>query len=234
MKEHPFTYYLFGSKTSQDYDLLFILKELPDSIIERLNLSKTLSNKVVDFFSDKPINANLAVCEKGQITQVYKGTPDELNNALFTTYNLHVQAYPNPIKKLTQRNKPLKYLRASRMILSFISKTTYRPLVKKGLKGTIEDKIQSLKEIDLSLIDDFGPKTNKKDLQKSIAFQLGQSLALAQGIECYTKEQLSLLYPDLHPFLNRENQPHKNILESYKKQFIMLLEKEKSKIPPVE
>lgn len=78
-------YQIFGSENSLDVDLVFFVEKMPETIVEKLTLSKDLSKLIVPVFPEKVINANLAVCKNGHLVEVYKGTTDELNNALFYT-----------------------------------------------------------------------------------------------------------------------------------------------------
>lgn len=124
-------YQIFGSENSLDVDVVFFIEEMPETIVEKLALSKEFSKSITSFFPEKEINANLAVCKNGHLVEVYKGTTDELNNALFYTYSFHEQKQENQITKLLLRDVDLKFLRSIRMILSFLSRTEYRILVKK-------------------------------------------------------------------------------------------------------
>ena len=196
-------YQFFGSEDSLDVDVVFFVAKMPESILEKLNLAQSCSQLIGADFPQKSINTNLACLENGCITKVYKGTADELNNALFYTYNFHKQPFENHIVKLLPRDVNLKFLRSSRMILSFLSKTNYRQLVKTALKSEVQQKIKALEQIDLSTINDFGKGQDKRNAIKSIAFQIGQSLALNNGIECYTKKQIATYFPALLPYLNR-------------------------------
>jgi len=208
-------YQIFGSENSLDVDLVFFVEEMPETIVEKLSLSKKFSESITSFFPKKEINANLAVCQNGHLTEVYKGTTDELNNALFYTYKFHKQKQENMITKLLVRDIDLKFLRSSRMILSFVSKTGYRVLVKKALKGNLHEKIQALETINLSDIISFGKDKNSPDIIKSIAFQLGQTIALQEGKELYTKNQIAASFPDLRKYLFREENVDLNDLQKW-------------------
>lgn len=146
----------------------------------------------------------MAVLEKGTVKQVYKGTADELNNALYHTYSFHNQIFENQILRLLPRDIDLKFLRSCRMILSFLSKTKYRASIKDALQNNLHHKLQVLKEIDLATITDFGKSQNAIDIFKSIAFQIGQSVALHNGTEYYTKSQIAESFPELRNYLARE------------------------------
>lgn len=216
-------YQIFGSENSLDVDLVFFVEKMPETIVEKLTLSKELSKSIVPFFPEKVINANLAVCQNGHLVEVYKGTTDELNNALFQTYQFHEQKHANLITELLVRDINLKFLRSTRMILSFMSKTEYRVLIKNALKGTLNEKIQALETIDLSKITSFGKGSKKEDILKSMAFQIGQTIALQEGKELYTKNHIADYFPDLREYLFRDENVNFDHLKKWLLIFVELL-----------
>ncbi|MFD1602511.1 hypothetical protein ACFSJW_19660 [Flavobacterium artemisiae] len=216
-------YQIFGSENSLDVDLVFFIEEMPKTIAEKLSLAKELTNSVAADFPEKVINANLAVCRNGHLIEVYKGTTDELNNSLFYTYGFHQQQYSNQINKLLKRDIDLKFLRSTRMILSFLSKTEYRVAVKNALRGELKEKIQVLETVDLNQISSFGKNTNYQDVLKSIAFQLGQSILLDAGKEVYTKSQIAESFPELKNYLFREENTDTENLQQYLLKFVEIL-----------
>nr|WP_315238394.1 hypothetical protein [uncultured Flavobacterium sp.] len=219
----PPIYQIFGSENSLDLDLVFFIEEMPETILKKLSLSKKLSESIKSFYPEKQINANLAVQKNGHLIEVYKGATDELNNALFYTYPNHSQKFDNQITKLLVRDVDLKFLRSSRMILSFLSKTAYRLLIKNALKGDLEEKIQALKKIDLKHIDSFGKDKNNLNSIKSIAFQLGQAISLHEGKELYTKNEIANAFPDLKKYLFREENTDFENLQKWLFNFIIIL-----------
>ena len=216
-------YQIFGSENSFDVDLVFFIQKMPETILEKLSLSKKLSESITSFFPEKELNTNLAVCKNGHLTEVYKGTTDELNNALFYTYDFHKQNQENQITKLLVRDVDLKFLRSTRMILSFASKTEYRVLVKNALKGNLSEKMNVLQNLDLTKIVSFGKGKNNSDIIKSIAFQLGQCIALQEGKELYTKNQIAEHFPELKKYLFREENVNLNDLQKGLLYFVELL-----------
>lgn len=195
-------YQLFGSQYSQDIDVVFFVEKIPETTAECAALSRLLCSTFPKNKPDKRVvNGNLAVCENGQLTAVFKGTTDELNNALFYTYSLHEQQFENKICLLLERDIDLKFLRATRTILSYFTRTAYRKQIKAALQGDIDRKFQVLNECDWGEL--FEKDASNVDMFKSIAFQLGQSLALAQGVELYTKSAIAGHFPHLSPFLDR-------------------------------
>ncbi|WP_281232492.1 hypothetical protein [Flavobacterium gelatinilyticum] len=223
-------YQIFGSENSLDLDLVFFIEEMPETIAEKLALSKELSQSIISFFPEKEINANLAVQRNGHLVEVYKGTTDELNNALFYTYQNHHQKFDNQITKLLVRDVDLKFLRSARMILSFLSKTEYRSIIKWALKGDLDEKIKALERIDLKQIDSFGKDKNDLNSIKSIAFQLGQAISLHEGKELYTKNEIANAFPDLIKYLSRKENTDFENLQKRLFSFIIILKDRNSRM----
>ncbi|MFK7079467.1 hypothetical protein V3470_13555 [Flavobacterium oreochromis] len=217
-------YQIFGSQDSQDVDVVFFIDKMPETIQEKLNLSKEYSAILQPEFPTKNINPNLAVLENGIVKHVYKGTVDELNNALYYTYGLHNQKFDNQIVKSLPRDIDLKFLRSSRMILSFLSKTKYRIPIKVALRNNLQHKVQVLKEIDLATLANFGKSKNEIAILKSIAFQIGQSMALHNGKECYTKSQIADCFPELRSYLAREINSDLSNLQFWLIKYVEILE----------
>lgn len=215
---------LFGSKSSEDYDVIIFVDEIPNIADAKLlckNFDKLLYMKFVDAgMKIKKLNSNIAILKNGIITDVYKGTADEVNNSLYLTYNLHKQFFPNQIEKLVERDIDIKIMRASRFMLMYLSRTEHRFEVKRSLKSNFIKKIKTLENIDLSNITQLGDKSiNWHDYLKSMSFQILQSLSLMDGLELYTKEELCEYCPDLQPMLMRTGQDLK-LLEKYKIEFV--------------
>lgn len=176
----------FGSKDSVDIDLLYAVPEIPSPIQAKQICSGTAENR------------NLMVVNGGVIVDTYKGLPDETNNALFATYDLHSQDVPNPVERTVQRIVPLKVLRCSRMILSFVTHTEHRVAAKDALKSNnLAKRHEVLAGIDFTQLE------LTTDRLKSIAFQLAQTNALIDGIELYSKAELQAHAPTLAPFIAR-------------------------------
>lgn len=196
-------YQLFGSSSSEDLDVVFFVTEL-GSIAENSSVAKTYAAQLaVEIGSAKVINPNLAIVSQGALVKVYKGTVDELNNALYHTYALHTQMHPLQITQVLPRDVELKIIRCTRTVLSYFSRTEWREMVKKALAGDIRDKFICLQQLNIGL---YGEEVNgipKTQFLKTVAFQMGQTLALMEGVECYTKETISGQYPQLQPYLIR-------------------------------
>ena len=187
--------YIHGSEDSTDTDVVYVVEQLPDKI------------KCKQICSGNPDeNRNLIVIKDGIVTESYKGTPDEINNALMTTYVLHQQDYPLLVTQKVKRIAPLKYVRGIRIILSHLSRSQYRESVKKALHGDWQSRLDVLYDIDPTTIDfsTLNKKMSREDILKTIAFQLAQMCGLMYGCEIYTKRFAAVEYPELKPFLYRE------------------------------
>lgn len=198
-------YYLHGSVSSLDTDIL-VVADLPSYNIQgNHDLCATYEEYLSDIYKDKPVNVNLITIRNGQVTWCFKGTVDEVNNSLLDTYSLHEQPYDLLVNVRLKRDFELKTLRAIRIILSCLSRTEYRESVKNALKSDITYQLSILENIDLSKIIDFGKKHKFEDYAKTIAFQLGQVNGLFLNKELYTKEAIAETFPNLKPYLYRES-----------------------------
>lgn len=190
--------YIHGSANSIDIDTVYVFDSIPS-----FSKAKTFCDNLKDE------NANVICVENGIVTYCYKGTIDEINNSLLTTYKLHKQDYPLVITDKVERDKYLKLIRATRTIISQLSRTDIRLIVKKGLNGNWEDRKKALVTVADKLrtngIDgNLGKNKSNKDLFKKMAFQIGQILALFENEkELYTKNEVSSEYPLLRQYIER-------------------------------
>jgi hypothetical protein len=197
-------FHVFGSPSSVDCDIVVFISTLPT-----LEEGKTLAAQLVpelaaQLDTDKKLNLNFAVLDEGVITETLKGLPDETNNATLATYGFHPQPHPLTITRPVPRDLDSKRQRAARIVLSLYSRTPQREAVKRALSGDFAAKCTMLEALDLSEPVDFGKNGAPEDIAKSIAFQLGQAVALSEGTELYTKEALAAHFPELAPALRRE------------------------------
>ncbi len=215
---------IFGSKSSEDYDVMVFVDKIPSiedakSLCEKFD--KSLYMKFVDAGMEiKKLNCNLAVLKDGVVTMVHKGTSDEVNNSLYLTYDFHNQFYPNQITKLVERDVDIKIMRSARFMLMYLSRSEHRFEVKRALKSNFVKKIKTLEQIDLSNITELGEKSvDWIDYLKSMSFQIGQSLALLNGKELYSKEDIASYFPNLEDMLYRKGEDLA-ILENMKNEFV--------------
>ena len=180
----------------------------PSTFVECQKLIKKFIYEFQDLnylSTDKHVNVNLAILNDGVITWVLKGIPDETNNSVFCTYHLHEQYHPLEIKRLTLRDLEKKILRATRAILSQLTKSERRHNIKNALKlNQLYIRLDALKLINFEQLDFKQSKKDLTDTLKLIAFQLGQTMALAkENRELYTKDQVIQYDPRLRQYLMR-------------------------------
>lgn len=203
-----------GSENSLDKDVYVII---PHSLIMKE------AKKLCDSY--KNINANLITVENGKVQWVYKGTVDECNNSIMATYHLHKQDIECPVTEKAQRSYALKMLRTVRGLLSYVSRTEHREVVKAALVSSkMDEKIAALKKINLNTIADF-EKSPIIETYKFFAFQMGQTLALLEdNVELFTKNSVAQYYPELSEYLARkETSPAK--LQTFFEKFVSFVEK---------
>lgn len=206
---------IFGSETSTDCDIMVLVSNkltVQQSQKACEKYKQELKNLVE---TKKELNINVAVVEDGVITWVYKGTPDECNNSIYLTYEFHrsLQKHQCFIKKLMERNIKVKIIRALRVILTMLSRTNMRPQIKKALQtNTVNARVSALQLVQMQLIQfTENPKTIINNL-KTIAFQIGQTMALINKKELYTKTSVGKEYPDLDIFLQRQAYNEKHLI----------------------
>jgi len=210
---------IFGSKSSTDYDIMFFVDTL-GTIQESHEIISEIDKEYSEIYSDKPVNSNICIVENGVVVDVFKGTADEVNNAMLLTYDYHEQKFSNQITRFLIRDTELKILRTARVLLSFLSRTEHRKEVKRALKSDLIQKLDVLLNIDLREITDLGSRNVEwKDYLKTMSFQLGQTLSLMDGVELYTKEDISDYFPGLSDMLNRKSE-NLEILDAYKDAFV--------------
>lgn len=205
--------YVHGSEDSTDVDVMYVFDTLPST------------TECKAFCDGKEENGNIIVVRDGVVIASYKGSVDEVNNGLFYTYKLHKQDFPLIVKRAVKRDIILKDIKALRKILSEFTRTQYRKEVKEALRGGWKDKIFMLKRLDYKAIDfSNNTKTNKINLFKSFAFQLGQAIALHEGVELYTKNDIINYFPPLADYIQRKEASIDNIV-SFIYRFASILEK---------
>lgn len=216
-------HYIFGSKSSRDYDILVLVDNIPN-IAECKKLCEGYDKYFAYHYPDKPVNVNIGVINTiKSLAKVYKGTADEVNNSVCATYNLHEQKFPLELVPVN-RDVDLKVIRAVRIILGFLSRTQYRKEVKDALfSEDIDLRLKTLKSIDLTTITDFGKNESLEEICKTIAFQIGQTWSLVEGREVYTKEDIAKPFPSLDKFLKRTSTDLK-VLNTLKDHFVMRIE----------
>ncbi|MFN8672294.1 MAG: hypothetical protein U0457_09485 [Candidatus Sericytochromatia bacterium] len=218
-------YYQFGSSDSLDMDIVILVNTLP-SIEECKVMSKYYKDNIK--VNDKPLNLNLCVVNDGIIINCHKGSPDEMNNTLYITFEKHEanKNKVNPIDRLLERNIALKVSRCIRICLSLLSKSIYRSEIKKALNmHDFAYRSEVLSKINFTEIPE---EILTKETLKAIAFQLGQTLCLIEGLEVYTKNEIILNKPSLASFIKREDLDnriyHLQVLNEFKNELLSYLD----------
>jgi len=181
-----------GSEDSIDEDFYLVVDVIPTKE-EFIELKKT-----------SPLDLNLITIENGSVTACLKGLPDEINNSIFTTFDLHSQEIENPITQLVPRDVFPKLSMVIREMLAFCSRTQHRSEIKRVMKpANILDRLDVLNLIDLTEIEDF-EKNTKEEVYKFFAQQIGMILPLLKDEkELFTKRAISDKYPLLGGYLYR-------------------------------
>lgn len=214
--------YIHGSEDSVDVDTYYWVDELPSTIQECKTWCESREGENANLFTVHTETVNEQY--SSVVDKVYKGVPDEVNNSLLRTYDLHHQESSLPPGlHYVQRDSFIKYIRAVRGILSHLSRSQYRPDIKFALSSNDwHQKLYALRNINLSNID-FSTLNNHmspEDIKKVIAFQIGQSLGLMDGFEYYTKGEIADAYPVLRQFLYRDVNSNINELNAMLRYFI--------------
>lgn len=181
-----------GSEDSMDEDFYLVVDTIPTKQ-EFIELKKT-----------SPLDLNLITIDNGAVTACLKGLPDEINNSIFSTFDLHTQEIENPIKSLVPRDVFPKLSMVIREMLAFCSRTQYRSEIKRVMKpANINDRLEVLNSINLNEIDDF-EKNTKEEVFKFFAQQIGMILPLLkEEKELFTKRAISDKYALLGGYLYR-------------------------------
>lgn len=210
MNEIEFKYQIYGSKSSNDLDIMVFVDKL-GNIEENKNNIQLFKNIFSKIYTNINCDVHLATLHNGQVIDVSHGTYDEVNNSLYYTYNNFEQKFDNLINKPYDRlntdefiNK--KIIRVARFILSFFSREPeLRSDIKKALRGDLIEKIKVLNNIDFTKYTEFPKKKEKKeDIYKVCAFQFAQVFGLIAKNEIYTKEDVINHFDNLKPFILRE------------------------------
>ena len=231
-------FYIFGSETSQDYDVMIDVPSIPPIEVAH-NMCKAWNQKLTETLKGKEINSNLGVFKNGTLVQTFKGTVDELINCLYYTYDNHKQYFDNPISSPVIRDVDLKIIRVARFIITFYSRTELRSQIKAALRGDLKLKLSVLKKIDFTTMTEFIGKNEKtEDIYKVLAFQFGQVFSLIDGYEpdSYSKTGIMKNYPDLSNLLSRRSPTSSDLetLNRYLHRFIDLIESKIDTIKLVE
>ena len=205
MSQTKLEYIIFGSENSIDKDIFVVIDELPDTIDECKNTCYAAEAELQPYFKEK-VNVNIGTIKDGIVTSVMKGTEDEVNNSIFYTAQFHPENTKEYIDRLLPRDVERKILRSLRIMLSLLSRSEHRKVVKEALRGDVWEKLDVLESLDLTQITDIGKRNMSwADYLKTMSFQLGQTSALiVYEEELYCKNTIANRWVYLKPYLNRE------------------------------
>jgi hypothetical protein len=234
---------IFGSQNSQDVDIMVFVDKIDPQPIVNHNLVKELNTYYEEvYFPKRKINCNLCTYDfqLGTIKNVFKGTPDEVNNSLYYTYDFHIQHWNNLIVEPVKRDFDYKLIRTVRAILSFFSREeTLREKIKSVLKEDhFGKRVDVLSEIDFTKFGNYTFPDSKglnRDVWKTLAYQIGICLLLDLGVEIYDKDGLIEYFPKLEIFINRNDFLESDLknLNGYFHKFIKLCEENRDKLETV-
>jgi hypothetical protein len=208
----PFQWILYGSVDGVDHDVVVRVTRpvsTKEAQVSTPLVDDLLRNETPEQYSlrDKPLNTNFCVANDGIVTWCYKGTPDELNNSILAMYEEHKtrQKHPNFVTKNVPRDTTLKILRAFRVLICSFSRSNVRHIVEPVLKNVAyTGRLNALQKIDFhSLEITLRSRDTLENIWKLVAFQMGQTLALVEGVEVFSKRVCADRYPALEPFLYR-------------------------------
>ncbi|KIO74687.1 hypothetical protein TH53_24985 [Pedobacter lusitanus] len=198
-------YYYFGSADSLDTDVLVHHPEATGTDSD--------SSLVDELRSKFPMcikwDINIVKIDGGYVTKSIpsKGNVDSVNNSLYQTYHLHVQDHEQPIIGNLPRQKLLAVVRCIRAILLSVKKTSqYKLHIRPALKADFIDRLDALLKVSYDQ-PPFSKEEDNLDEYKRVAFRIGQTLSLLDGIEIYTKEDFIRYHPDLAAIINRASMP---------------------------
>ena len=147
------------------------------------------------------------------------------------TYANHMQYHPMVPNRLIARTEiksvQNKILRTVRICLQSLSKTSQRHNVKIALRNNVlGESVDLLKRIRFESIDYKTMTLNDRvDGFKTIAFQMGQSMALLKSYELFSKADVATYDPRLTQFLYRSGDlTQLNILTTVKDDFVLMIE----------
>eukprot|EP01118_Nematostelium_gracile_P006410 TRINITY_DN2064_c0_g2_i1.p1 TRINITY_DN2064_c0_g2~~TRINITY_DN2064_c0_g2_i1.p1 ORF type:complete len:406 (+),score=99.56 TRINITY_DN2064_c0_g2_i1:90-1307(+) len=188
------TYFDHGSIDSMDIDRFYVMETMP-STEECYHLCKGTGE-----------DRNIITVKDGVISDCFKGTADQCNNGLFMTYSLHNQKFENPIKKMVTRLVPLKVVEAVRKILSRSGRHS-TPLVREQISNSLKSRIFQERIDALHAVNYCQNAGMSVESKKVVAFQLGQTIALINGQQIFTKQVMYQSFPELEPILKRKELP---------------------------
>lgn len=217
MVDIGYKYYRFGSKDSIDIDVLIEHEKASGEEKDKqlIDILKAQHPNIVDW------NINIIAIEEGVVVKSIpsKGSPDAVNNSLFNTYYYHEQRFNFPLNQLVERDVKQAIEKCLTSIFTFYKGTKlnafYKSIPKevKNGKANFVTRMEWLQKIDFNNIP-YVESVVKLNAYKSIAFHIGQTISLIDGVQIYTKQDLLIYHPELSSIIKREEQNNLNVLNN--------------------
>lgn len=199
-----YPYYFFGSPDSLDIDVLI---DHPGS----------WENAIQDIQQQHPVtkewNIGLITINDDRIvkTMPKKGTPDAVHNSLYYTYKHHRgrQVYELPLKAPVTRHLLLAIDGCIKNLLVTVGTSDLKEFYKKNFRKAMRSGIWS-DRLDLLLKWPYYELYYEDPskciaIYKSLAFDVGQTLSLLDGVELYTKSEVINAHPELADIIGRKS-----------------------------
>lgn len=189
--EQFFSYNIFGSTNSQEYDILFHVPEIPHNK-EMCKLVCLAIGEMIEL-NDKVKRVTLCTIKDGIIIKTSEGLADEYNNNLYYTYSLHRQYAECLVDRPVVRAIHAKLEKVIGDILNILEKTQYRQKILPIDMDNFEEKYNLFKELDLDNVSFGFNQLDGEDYEDSYAlfkqaaaFEMIQIIGLYENIEIYT------------------------------------------------
>jgi len=198
-----FPYYFFGSPDSLDIDVLIDHPEPWDQVIkglqQRYPAAKEWNISLISIKDDKVV-----------ATMPKKGTRDAVHNSLYHTYAHHKdkQVYELPLRAPVPRHLLLAIDGCIRNLLVTVSTSELKDFYKLNFRPAMRAGIWA-DRLDLLLKWPYDQPYYKDPtacigIYKSLAFDVGQTLSLLDGVELYTKSEVIAAHPELADIIGRK------------------------------
>ncbi len=208
-------FFRHGSPNSVDTDLIYLFPQKPDPKVAK------------DFLKDGEKldqDRNIITIKDGIVNYCYIGIIDSVNNALLTTYSMHEQQFELPIM---HRIKRVVAMKVNETLLHVLVKLRKIPSIRERVVQAIQSydfhfRKTTVSELDITKLD------LDADTIKTLTFRFCQTIALMNGIECFTKDVTIEQFPDIKSLLYRQvpKEPilHLEIVTKYQKMFIEMIQ----------
>jgi len=203
MIEIDFPYYFFGSPNSVDIDVM-----IDHPMAKNLHIDKQIVAELkATYPAIETWDINLVRIANDQIVYAQKGLADCCHNSLYKTAGFHSQNFEIPLKVPVKRNLPLAVADCVVTLLMATKKKPHKEFYEKEVSPALKSPEWAVRTSVLATVDFDIPfndvvSENSKYL-KSLAFDLGQTISLLNGIEIYTKQEVIENHPTLTDLINR-------------------------------